>query len=99
MMRGRPQQMRRGSERRRKPMKRQKCEAQNACVLPFVPGALSLACVLLSGAFISGCTPRVELAAPEKPITINMNIKIDHEVKVRVDRDLDEVINKDSKLF
>ena len=30
------------------------------------------------------CQPRVELAAPEKPITINMNIKIDHEVKVNI---------------
>ncbi|MBX7138625.1 MAG: YnbE family lipoprotein [Oligoflexia bacterium] len=47
----------------------------------------------------TGCTPRVELAAPEKPITINMNLKIDHEVRVKVERDLDQVISKDSKLF
>lgn len=46
-----------------------------------------------------GCTPRVEVAAPEKPITINMNVKIDHEVRVRVERDLEEVIGKDSGLF
>jgi hypothetical protein len=46
-----------------------------------------------------GCTPRVEIAAPEKPITINMNIKIDHEVRVRVERDLEDVISKDSDLF
>lgn len=45
------------------------------------------------------CQPRVELAAPEKPITINMNIKIDHEVKVNIEKDLDKVISKDSKLF
>ena len=45
------------------------------------------------------CTPRVEVVAPDKPITINMNIKIDHEVKIRVEKDLDEVIGKDSKLF
>ena len=29
--------------------------------------------VVLSGA----CTPRVEVAAPDKPITINLNVKID----------------------
>ena len=46
-----------------------------------------------------GCTPRVEVVPPDKPITINMNIKIDHEVRVKIERDLDRVISKDSKLF
>jgi len=45
------------------------------------------------------CTPRVEVAAPDKPITINLNVKIDHEVRVKVDKDLDEVLSKDSGLF
>ena len=55
----------------------------------------------LALAFLSliACSPRVELAAPEKPITINMNIKIDHEVRVKVERDLEKVISKDSDLF
>ena len=46
-----------------------------------------------------GCTPRVEVAAPEKPITINLNVKIDHEVRVKVEKDLEDVFSKDSKLF
>ena len=45
------------------------------------------------------CTPRVEVAAPEKPITINPNVKIDHEIRLKVDKDLDEVLSKDSGLF
>ncbi len=45
------------------------------------------------------CTPRVEGAAPEKPITINLNVKIDHEIRLKVDKDLDEVLSKDSGLF
>ncbi len=45
------------------------------------------------------CTPRVEVAAPEKPITINLNVKIDHEIRLKVDKDLDEVLSKDSGLF
>lgn len=49
--------------------------------------------------FCASCTPRVEVAPPDKPITINMNIKIDHEVRVKVERDLEQVINKDSELF
>lgn len=48
---------------------------------------------------ICACTPRVEVAAPEKPITINLNVKIDHEIRLKVDKDLDEVLSKDSGLF
>ncbi|SLM48306.1 Membrane protein [Nitrospira japonica] len=47
----------------------------------------------------SGCTPRVEVAAPEKPITINLNVKIDHEIRVKVDKELDRVLSSDSGLF
>lgn len=46
---------------------------------------------------LAGCAVKVE--APEKPITINLNVKIEHEIKVKVDRDLDELFSKDSKLF
>lgn len=50
--------------------------------------------------FLAACTPRVEVAAPDKPITINLNVKIEHEVKVKIDKQLeDEVFSKDSKLF
>jgi len=48
---------------------------------------------------LTGCTPRVEVAAPEKPITINLNVKIDHEIRVKVDKELDQVLSKDSGLF
>ncbi|HEY6085951.1 MAG TPA: YnbE family lipoprotein [Nitrospira sp.] len=48
---------------------------------------------------IAGCTPRVEVAAPDKPITINLNVKIDHEIRVKVDKELDQVLSKDSGLF
>lgn len=51
--------------------------------------------VLVTGA----CTPRVEVAASDKPITINLNVKIDHEVRVKVDKDLDQVLSKNSGLF
>jgi hypothetical protein len=46
-----------------------------------------------------GCSPRVVVEAPKEPITINLNVKIDHEVRVKVDKDLDKVISKDSNLF
>ena len=30
---------------------------------------------------------------------INMNIKIEHEVRVKVDKDLDELISEDKDIF
>ncbi len=45
-----------------------------------------------------GCTPRVDLSA-DKPITINLNVKIDHEVRVQVQKDLERVLADDSGLF
>ena len=47
----------------------------------------------------AGCTPRVEVAAPDKPITINLNVKIDHEIRVKVDKELDQVLSNNSGLF
>lgn len=46
-----------------------------------------------------GCTPRVALEAPKEPIVINMNIKIDHEIRVKVDKDLDDAMAKDKEIF
>ncbi len=48
---------------------------------------------------LCACTPRAEVAASEKPITINLNVKIDHEIRLKVDKDLDRVLSKDSGLF
>ena len=56
-------------------------------------GMFTLLCLL--GA---GCTPRVEVAA-DKPITINLNVKIDHEIRVKVDKELDQVLSQNSGLF
>ncbi len=47
---------------------------------------------------ISGCTHRVEVSAKE-PITINLNLKIDHEIKVKVDKELDDIFSDESDLF
>ena len=33
-------------------------------------------------ASMAACTPTVQLQAPDKPITINLNVKIDQEVRV-----------------
>ena len=50
-------------------------------------------------ALLAACAPKVQLEAPKEPITINMNIKIEHEIRVKVDKDLDQLLDKDKDLF
>lgn len=47
----------------------------------------------------SGCSPRVEVAVPSEPITINLNVKIEHEILVKVDREIDELLTENSDIF
>ncbi|MDH3948938.1 MAG: YnbE family lipoprotein [Gammaproteobacteria bacterium] len=44
--------------------------------------------------FASACTPKVEVVAPKEPITINLNVKIEHEIRVKVDKELDSVFSE-----
>ena len=55
--------------------------------------------LLAGAALLTACSHKVQLQAPEKPITINLNVKIEHEIKVKVDKDLDQVFSKESGLF
>jgi hypothetical protein len=48
---------------------------------------------------LSSCSPTVRVEPSDKPITVNLNVKIDHEVRVKVDKQLDEVLSNDSPLF
>lgn len=58
-----------------------------------------LSLTVLAGLALAGCTPTVRVAPPTEPITINLNVKIDHEIRVRVDRELDDIFSEDSELF
>ena len=60
--------------------------------LKIVPG-------LLAVTLLAGCTPRIEVAAPKEPITINMNVKIEHEIHIKVDKDVEALLKSRSDLF
>ncbi|MET1077429.1 MAG: YnbE family lipoprotein [Pseudomonas sp.] len=47
----------------------------------------------------SACTPTVQLAMPNEPININLNVKIEHEIYIKVDKALDTLIDPSSGLF
>lgn len=58
---------------------------------------LTLASALTLGA--AACTPTVKVAVPDKPITINLNVKIDQEIRVKLDREVEELIADNPDLF
>ena len=55
--------------------------------------------LLITCAFLLGCTPTVKVEPPDEPITINLNVKIEHEIRVKVDKELDDIFSEDSGLF
>jgi hypothetical protein len=58
---------------------------------PILIGALAL--------LLAACQPTVRVQAPDKPIEINMNIHIQQEVRVKVERDVDSTIAQNPDLF
>lgn len=65
---------------------------------PRHPGIL-LPLGLLCGLLLGACTPTVQLAAPKEPININLNVKIEHEIYIKVDKALDGILDQSSGLF
>jgi hypothetical protein len=53
----------------------------------------------LAGIVTAACQPRVALEAPKDPIVINLNVKVEHEVRIKVDRELEEAFEKNPELF
>lgn len=48
---------------------------------------------------IAACQPTVKVEAPDKPIVINLNVKIEQEVRVKIERDVEELLKAQPELF
>ncbi len=55
-------------------------------------------CLMALGVLI-GCTPTIQVEAPKEPIEINLNVKIEHEIRIQVDRELEGLFEEDSDVF
>jgi hypothetical protein len=53
---------------------------------------------LIAG-LLAGCTPTVKVEAPDKPIVINLNVKIEQDVRVHVEQDAKQLVAKRPDLF
>lgn len=57
--------------------------------VPFVVAALVLA----------ACEPTVRVEAPREPITINLNVKVDAEVRVKLEEQAEKDIENAPEIF
>jgi hypothetical protein len=61
------------------------------------PHAYPAACLLLTAlALLPGC---IQVRAPDKPIEINLNVKVQQEVIVRLQQDAKDLISNNPELF
>ncbi len=54
---------------------------------------------LMTVVLLAGCTPTVQVQAPDKPIEINMNVNIEHHIKVEIERDVQKAIANNQDIF
>jgi len=43
----------------------------------------------------AACTPTIKVEAPDKPIEINMNINIKHEILIKVEKQVEALLEDD----
>ena len=64
-----------------------------SCLRALVPGTAMLV-VLLSGA----CTHKVQIEPSDKPFVVNLNVKIDHEVRHKVESQNEDLLNLEDQV-
>jgi len=54
---------------------------------------------LMTSIGIIGCSPTVKVAAPSEPITINLNIKLDADVRLKLEKTATSDIEENPGVF
>ncbi len=57
---------------------------------------LGLAMVLASGA---ACTHKVQIEPSDKPFVVNLNVKVDHEVRHKVESQNEDLLNLEDQVI
>ena len=63
-----------------------------------MPG-FALASLIATAGLVAACNQTVKVEAPDKPIVINLNVKIEQEVRIKVDKDVESLVNNNPNLF
>ena len=48
---------------------------------------------------LAACQHKVQIEAPKEPIVINLNVKIEQEVRVKVEEDVNELFETNEDIF
>lgn len=59
----------------------------------------AISIIALSAVMMTACAPKVQLVAPDKPIVINLNVRIDQEIRVKLDKDVEELLADNPDIF
>ncbi len=68
-------------------------------ILPIQRPTASILTGIASALLLFACQPKIRIEAPNEPITINLNVKIEHEIRVKVDKDLEQLFDDEDGLF
>ncbi len=66
---------------------------------PFGPLLTGFLAVGSAAFLLAACQPKLQIEAPKEPITINLDVKIEHEIRVKVDKDLDNLFEEEDGIF
>jgi hypothetical protein len=55
--------------------------------------------IAITGISVLGCSPVVKVEAPDKPIVVNLQVKIDHTLHVQIQKDVAATIAKNPDIF
>ncbi|MBA4337852.1 YnbE family lipoprotein [Hyphomonas sp.] len=55
--------------------------------------------VAASAATLAACTPTIRIEPSDKPIKIDLNVKIDQTVRIQLDREVEDLIANNPDLF
>jgi len=63
------------------------------------PMRLKLMFAGVAAGAVAACSPTVKVEPPDKPIVINLNVKIEQEVRIKLERDVEDLIAQNDDLF
>jgi hypothetical protein len=60
---------------------------------------IGIALAAIAAPMLLACTPTVRVEAPREPITINLNVRLDADVRVRLEEQAREDIRENPGIF
>jgi hypothetical protein len=75
------------------------CRCPKEVLVPSEPSRPLAYAVLALGLSLAACQPTVRVEAPKDPIVINLNVKIEQEVRVKLEKDVEDLLESDDAIF